>query len=247
MRVPRSLAALATVPGRETALAECLKSLRPQVEAIRVVCHDMDEPPAIVRQLADDWTCEPDVAGSAAKIRWCREWEGLYLACDDDWRYPVNYAQQMLRWVQRWQGKALVACFGKVLNPTASRFQDASFGCSPQSGQNGRWLNYPGFCAAAWDTRLPMPTHVPGKNLEESYYAIHCQRHRIPIWLAPHGEHWLTWLLPELAPGVPTIWESEKAAKFVNRNGPIGEYAAAGGRWQVFRVGRGGAVESFAA
>lgn len=220
------------MPGRATALAECLRSLRPQVDRLHIVCHDMTEPPDIVRELCDEWLCEPDARGSAAKLHWADQWTGLYLGCDDDLRYPDNYVAQMDRWVKRWKGRALVTCHGRVLAPRSKGFLDIVSAAAPRSQTSGSWLNYPGGCALAFDTRLNVPARVPGKNLEEAWLAVWAQQHKVPIWLVPHGASWLRYLLKDK--NLPTIWAAEKGAGFANRNAIIDAGHIIGG-WTVHR------------
>lgn len=229
--VPRSMAVLATIPGREDALAECLQSLRPQVEQLRVVCHDMTEPPPSVRRLADLYVCEPDVAGSAAGIRWSQEHEGLYLKCDDDLLYPEDYVATMLRWVRRWKGRALVTAHGRILTPGATEFTDAKQWWTPrgETPAEGTWLNYPGGCALAFDTRVHVPTTVPGKNLEEAHLAVWGQRRKVPMFLVPHAADWLTWLLTTAE---PSIWVAEKASGFAKRNAVLAQHKL----WRVYHA-----------
>jgi hypothetical protein len=227
------MAALATIPGREEALALCLASLRPQVEYLAVVCHDVLEPPACVRELADEFACEPDTAGSAAGLRWAGDWEGLYLKCDDDFEYPENYVAEMLRWVKRWKGKALVACHGRRLIPKADLYIQCDLKASPQEGNGGAFINYPGACAIAWDTRLQVPPRIPEKNLEEPYLARWAQERHVPIWLVPKEAGWLKYLLN--GHEGPTIWSKEKAEGFKDRNRLISEQTARA-EWRVFRA-----------
>lgn len=212
----RILAAMATVPGREAALAVALASLRPQVDRLHVVCHDMTEPPDVVRRLADEWICEPDTRGSAAKLHWARSHAGLYLGCDDDLRYPSTYVHEMDRWVKRWKGKALVTCHGRVLARDARAFDAVESAWAPRAVTPGTWLNYPGGCALAFDTRLGVPSTVPGSCLEEVYLAVWAQERRVPIWLVPHGATWLHWLLADA--NLPTIWADAKRTGFAARN-----------------------------
>lgn len=231
-RVTRILAALATVPGRETALAACLASLRPQVDELRVICHDMTEPPACVRDFADAFICEPDVRGSAAKLHWSREWNGIYLGCDDDFVYPADYAQTMCGWVEKWNGRALVVGHGRELKKRAGGFLDVNHASAPRWKTCGRWLNYPGCCAMAFDTSLGVPDRVPGKNLEEAHLAVWAQQHRVPIWLVPHSNDWLKY---QLRAGAPTIWNDESAVKFTNRNAVLRPQSAGPG-WRLYRA-----------
>jgi hypothetical protein len=231
---PRSLAVLATMPGREAALAVCLASLRPQVQQLRVICHDMTEPPECVERLADEWRCEPDTRGSAAKLEWAQRWPGLYLGCDDDLEYPPDYAATMLRWVRRWKGRALVTCHGRVLRPRSTGFLDIRMAVAPRQRTGRAWLNYPGGCGLAFDTRLAVPEHVPSKNLEEVHLAVWAQRQRVPIFLVPHSAGWLRYLLPEGHTG-PTIWAEEKGARFANRDAVIRPWSAAH-EWRVYRA-----------
>lgn len=221
------VAALATMPGREAVLARALASLRPQVTEIRVVCHDMTEPPECVRKYADRFVCEPDIFGSAAKLRWARACGGLYLACDDDIEYPPDYAERMLSQVQRFKGRALVTCHGRVLVPQPSGFKDVQFAAQAFGRTRGAYLNYPGACALAFDTRLNVPIEYT-RNCEEAGLAIWAQRHRVPIWLVPHTADWLTYLLPR--DEKRTIWSEEKASGFARRNAVLAQHS---GAWQV--------------
>jgi hypothetical protein len=191
----------------------------------------MTQPPAIVRELADAWVCEPDdPQGSAAKLRWTREWSGLYLGCDDDLVYPPDYVETMLRWVRRWRGRAIVCCHGRVLRPRASGFKDASMSVNFHGVETtGSWLNYPGACAIAWDSRLQVPTRAPAKSCEEAALAVWAQQTRTPVWLVPHAADWLGYSLQSDA---FTIWGEEKATGFERRNGVLQQLRSA---WRVHR------------
>jgi hypothetical protein len=224
---------MATVPGREDAVRQALASLRPQVERIHVVCNGFEKAPAEVLEFADVTVCDPsDSHGSAAKLAWSRRFVGLYLGVDDDFAYPPDYVETMKRWVKRWRGRALVVCHGRVLKRDARRFEDVERASAPQQENTGGWLNYPGACGIAFDSRLDVPDVVPGKNLEEVHLAEWAQLHRVPVWLVPHPEKWLRYLLE--GSKVPTIWEGEKRARFANRNAVIAPRGTGPG-WQVYK------------
>lgn len=224
-------AALATIPGREAALEMCLRSLRPQVDSLRVVCHDRTDPPGFVRELADIWVCEPDQHGSAAKLRWAREVDGLYLGCDDDLEYPPDYAQTMLRWVRRWKGQAICVIGGRVFRGRARAYPtDGEQAGTPLGENKGQWVNYLNAAGIAFDTRLNVPSHVPEKNQEEAYLTIWAQRYAVPVWLVPKRKGWVRWMLPQDNPGY-TIWEAEKADRYSVRCRLMAEPAERG--WTV--------------
>lgn len=230
--VPRSLAVLATIPGREAALEGALASLRPQVEQLRVICHDVTAPPPCVLRLADTWLCEPDTRGSAAKLHWAREWTGLYLGCDDDFLYPPDYVATMERWVKRWKGRALVTVHGRLFDRRIVDYTKHSLRATPLGANRGAWINFPGAAGIAWDTRLKVPDTVPEKNQEEFYLALWGQRQRIPIWLIPKKDEWLRWLLPKDNPG-PTIYAAERSGGYEVRQRLM---AAHKGAWRLYRA-----------
>ena len=208
------------------ALAVALASLRGQVDVLAVVCHDMAEPPACVKAVADLWVCEPDTRGSAAKLHWARSWDGYYLACDDDFMYPTDYAATMRRWVDAHARRALVVGHGRVLREDAKTFLQAEWFAAPRQANVGGWVNYPGCCALAFHTDLRVPDRVEGKSMEEPQLARWAQWTQTPIWLVPHAADWLQYLLPESA---PTIWAEEKGNGFAARNAVIAQQ----GRWAV--------------
>lgn len=222
----RTLAVVVTMPGRP--LEQVLASLRPQVDELAVYCNGFDSVPKSAA-LADHVHCDPgNHLGASAKFYLTRQWNGIYLACDDDLLYPPDYAQVMRDAVRQWDGQALVTCHGRVLH--AGRFQAANSTYRALDDCPGRWLNYPGSCALAFNTRLEIPPVLP-KNNEESALAVWAQLHGFPIWLLPHRADWLKSLLPHKYDG-PTVWKAEKAAGFANRNAMLSQVTD----WAVHQV-----------
>ena len=221
----RTLAVVVTMPGRP--LDQVLASLRPQVDELAVYCNGFDSPPKSA--LPDYVRCDPDnTVGASGKFFLSRSHTGIYLACDDDLLYPPDYVQVMCDAVRRWDGRALVTCHGRELY--AGRFEAARLAYRALAACRGRWLNYPGSCALAFDTRLKVPDVFP-KNNEESALAVWAQQHGVPIWLLPHEADWLQTLLPPKYKG-PTVWKAEKAAAFANRNAILSQVD----EWWVHQV-----------
>lgn len=234
---PRTMAAMATIPRRAHLVGEALRSLRPQVTKLHVVCNGYAEPPDVVRELADEWVCVPgNDDGAMAKLRWSHSWGGLYLTCDDDIRYPADYEAVMRQWVRRWRGKAIVTFHGRTLAP---RCRDVNhvvggfIGCFGNLPHPGRWINYPGSGVSGWDTRLRVPSHfADGANNEEAHLAVWAQQHRVPIFAAPHP---LDWLVDLTAPDEPALWKNEKADQWRRPNAVVVPFGRSRG-WQVYRA-----------
>ena len=222
----RTLAVVVTMPGRP--LERVLESLRPQVDELAVYCNSFSSAPKSAA-LADRVHCDPDnTAGASGKFFLTRSWDGIYLACDDDLCYPPDYVQVMCDAVRQWDGRALVTCHGRVLH--VGCFQAARSSYRAFDNCHERWLNYPGSCALAFDTRLEVPNVFP-KNNEESALAVWAQQHGVPIWLLPHEAGWLQTLLPPNYSGL-TVWKAEKAAGFANRNAMLSQVD----NWSVHQV-----------
>lgn len=208
----KTMAAVVTIPGRP--VERVLRSLRGQVDVLAVFCNGFMDPPAIVRALADLIATDPDdLRGSSRKLHWADQWDGLYLACDDDIEYPADYAKTMAREVARWDGVALVTSHGRVLRPYAKSFSDCHYSARPFRDEAGRWLNYPGGGTLGWDSSvLHVPPDFPDlpKNREQLGVALWAQDHGVPIRLVAHSAEWLT---PLPVTG-RTIWAEEKRAGF---------------------------------
>jgi hypothetical protein len=226
----KTLAAIATMPGRP--LAVVLRALRPQVDRLHVYSNGRVQVPDAVRALADEWREDPEnLRGSAGKFAWADTWDGLYLGCDDDLLYPSDYVATMRAAVAQWDGRVIVTTHGRVLRPTAVRFDDAAFVGRTVHGTPGQWLNYAGACGVAFHTALGVPAFTR-HNVEEPELAVWAQQQRVPIWLLPHRADWITSLLPPTMPPGSTIWLEEKAMGFRRRNAVLAPIGMNGG-WQV--------------
>lgn len=222
-----TLAVVVTMPGRP--LEHVLESLRPQVDELAVYCNGFDSRPESAG-LADRVHLDSDNSvGASGKFFLTEQWDGIYLACDDDLLYPPDYVQVMRDAVQRWNGQALVTCHGRVLHEGRFDTSRSTYRALDECPET--WLNYPGSCALAFDTRLQVPNVFP-KNNEESALAVWAHEHQVPIWLLPHRAGWLKSLLPAKYDG-PTVWKAEKAAGFANRNATLSRIS----EWGVYVPG----------
>ena len=222
-----TLAALAAIPGRDP--LPTLRSLRSQVDRLCLYWNGPETAlPAGTRAIADEVRINPANGGSVRKLAWASEWDGLYLACDDDLIYPPDYAAVMGHAVQRWDGRALVVAQGRRLHPDATTYADCDLaGRALASVAVGAWLNYPGACALAFDASVvPVgDAPMPYPNQEQECLALWAQQTQTPIWLVAHVAGWIQ---PVPAVGA-TLWQQAVARGHDTENRLI----ASGRPWRV--------------
>lgn len=203
--VPRTLAALASIPERAHLLPRVLASLRPQVERLHVYLNGWESAPQCVLDLADEYILDPVNRGAESKLHWSSKpspqhnesvGDGfLHLSCDDDFCYLDGYVQTMAAAIDRWQGRAIVTGHGRVYRAGATHFHHVvpgSVGLFYKRVTEGRWVNYGGTGVMAWDTRyVQVPSEWPQRNILDAQVAVWAQRNRVPMWLVPHDGRWI--------------------------------------------------------
>lgn len=195
--VPRTLAALASIPERAHFLPRVLASLRPQVERLHVYLNGWTDAPECVRDLADEYILDPANTGAERKLHWSssNQHQGIYLSCDDDFCYLDGYVAAMCAAVEQWQGRAIVTGHGRVYRAGATHFHHVvpqSVGLFYKRVSGGWWVNYGGTGVMAWDTRtVHVPSSWPQRNILDAQLAVWAQRERVPMWLVPHEGGWI--------------------------------------------------------
>lgn len=237
-----TVAALASTPRRAHLLPRVLASLRPQVDLLHVYLNEQTTAPACVRELADDFVCDPQNRGAEAKLSWSSrpsfsransESDGFcYLSCDDDFIYPQNYVSTMVAAVQKWDGRAIVTAHGRSYAGRARGFFDivpGSLGTIHRRVAAGRWINHAGSGVMAWDSRkVRIPSEWPERNATDAQVSVWAQRNKIPIWLVPHPAKWLASLASSDPQG---IFRTSQRDKHRTRNALISSVD-----WHLYKV-----------
>jgi hypothetical protein len=240
MRAP-VLAAMASQPRRAGFLPEVLGALLPQVDQIAIFLNGYEKPPGIVLELERSGRLRYELSrenlGAEKKFRWAGEWEGVYCTTDDDMIYPPDYVARMVEAVERWQGRALVACHGRTYRPRARSVHDVmpgSVGLFYARIDQAHWVNHAGTGVMAWDARkLRVPTEWAEQNLADMQMAVWAQQNKVPIWLLAHQAHWLKSLAPLDPKG---IWKTSQAQSHRRRNETLRSHARLK-PWTVHQLG----------
>jgi len=120
------IATVASIPEREAMLHDCVLSLLPQVDRIRVFLNGYPEIPDWLRCHAKvEWRQSQDLIdkGDAGKFfLQGLESPAYVLTCDDDIVYPWDYAQRMMEELGNWNDEAIVGVHGVVLRQPVERY-----------------------------------------------------------------------------------------------------------------------------
>jgi glycosyltransferase involved in cell wall biosynthesis len=223
-------ATLATVPGREAALRECLESLCPQMDAVYVAFnYPAGRVPGWFRDLQghhnnlwDGMSCATNL-GSCEKFAHSAKGEGWQFICDDDLIYPPDYAEYMIAKAEQYKRKAIINCGGSVIKEPLVSFYNGrkDIKLVLQSVPEDSFVNYPTTGAMLFHSdlvRFPMSI-FRAKNMDGLFAAMHCQEKKIPMVAAAHPAGWLKY--SKHMKDKPTIWDSRKEhdrdrARFIN-------------------------------
>lgn len=234
-------ATLATIPGREAALAKAVESLLPQCSRVNVVCNYADNPiPSGLVLMAAQWSnlfisLSDNSWGDAAKFAFSSVTEGYQLFCDDDLLYPPWYAAHMVAKVEQYNRKAAISLHGSIIaGHVGSYYQHRQQvgACLFPLAQDVR-INVPGTgCLALHSSllRVPLDSEIfPTGNMADIHFAVLCQQKRIPCVCAEHLP--LKYLQDEMH-GRWTIWD--QCARIEGADADQTEAVNAWKDWRVY-------------
>ena len=209
--------AMASFPPRRTGLVKVVNQMLPQctrmclyLNGYTAIPEELPKDDKLVIILAGEGMSNPDL-GSQGKMHWIGQFDDYYLTIDDDINYPVDYADYMVKNVDKYEGKAIVGMHGGI-------FRIRMGGCFPPRGfaKDHRTL-YP------YDTRVArdIPVHILGCGVmacnpkvlgltrevccgpihsgDDEDIAIWAQKNRVALirlvgqdkWITPNDHEWV--------------------------------------------------------
>ena len=120
---------VASHPPRRDALPKSIESLLPQCDRLCLYLNNYSA--SIIDELPESDKLEIVLAGTDpdtgeqreypdihchGKLHWIDKCDGYYLTCDDDIIYPLNYVDEMIRTLRKYDDKVIVSCGGGVKN-----------------------------------------------------------------------------------------------------------------------------------
>jgi len=191
------IASIATVPGREKQLRIASGSLYPQCDADMVLIHDKP-----INGRTDD----------SRKFNIPTGHEGYVLTCDDDLKYPPNYAEWMTQKLDEMTtkyGPCVISLMGRTVRPpVASYYRDrvntTKYDWRDSTAREGRvHIGGTGVFCFHTDTIRFDPSDFPLQNAADINVAVKCNALGIPIIrVNPPEPNWIKYL----DVGADTIW-----------------------------------------
>jgi hypothetical protein len=238
-------ATLATIPGREEEVRQCINSLCPQFDLVNVVFNYADKPlpppPYLSAEISSHDNLYLSVGdntwGDAAKFAFSAATDGYQFFCDDDLIYPPDYADVMISKIEEHGRKAAVSLAGSYIRGKMRSYyrERVTIGhCLKPYPKQDTWVNVLGTGVLAFHSdllRVPLDNETfPASNMADVHFAVLGQRRKIPMLCMAHFGDWLTY--PESMRGKWTIFDCQS-----EHDATQAEYCNRVGDWSVYCVG----------
>lgn len=190
---------LTTLPERQEALKEVVKSLLPQVDKLNVFLHGYKELPVFLqnKKIEVAFDLEWGDKGDLDKLHWTKEVKGYHLLCDDDLIYPKDYVKKMIQKIDQYGKKVIISFHGAIpFNPPiASYYLDRyTFPCLGTVPIDTK-VTIGGSGVMGYHTRYVLLKGLEIKDLMPNMCDIHiglwAAGNNIGIITAEHQEGWL--------------------------------------------------------
>lgn len=213
------VAAVATMPERLLYLENVVRTIRPQVDILRVYLNNFVERPAFLTE--EEGRLSHEAAGDLGdlgKLYWLDGKEGTghshYMTLDDDIGYPADYAARMVSEFDARGGKAIVGVHGSefddpIVDFVTSRKDRFRFYQGLDTPRRAHILGTATTLLSRATIQLDISKDFPLRNAADLQLAVAAQKQRVPLVAVPRPEGWLTELRPWTEEGF-SIWKQTK-------------------------------------
>ena len=203
-------AGIATIPGRERALQKAVASLVHQVDTVGVYLNGHEKVPEFLKRDKIEVITGDNSLGDAAKFWWFDQLKDgdVYLSCDDDLKYPDNYAWSASAALNDQDG--IITYHGSIMKPGARFYYTGRkhvYQCTHDVSETKRvHVGGTGVMAIRKGSiDLPMSVFkLP--NMADLWVAIQAINQDIPITVMEHKKDWIKYLKNEMM-GKATIFD----------------------------------------
>lgn len=200
----RIVASMATVPSRIDAMFWAVASLIDQVDELHVWLNGFDgHVPRFLITARDRgvrvWNADRDATdpGDAGKFFPHVEGPAYRLICDDDLKYPPDYAVRMVRGIEKYSRSAAVCLGGRIMpaEPVRTYYHDAAIRKLSvfETLAQDQLIHVPLTCVFAYhtDTASFSREEFAAPNMADIWAGIGLQHQRVPLVCLAHMGHYL--------------------------------------------------------
>ncbi len=193
------IAALASIPSRIPLLGQCVQSLLPQVDHLRVYLNGYEEVPEFLGhpKIRVELSQERGDIGDAGKM-WFVEGapaDSYYFTCDDDIVYPDDYVAKLVAAINADGKRSIWGVHGLVLHRKITRYYySREFVFSYESAlEKNRLVHLMGTGSTAWHTSAIKLSRedFPVPNMADIWLGVAARKQHVPMRAIARPEKWL--------------------------------------------------------
>jgi FkbM family methyltransferase len=215
---------LASIPQRQTTLHQIVDRILPQCDRLNVYLNNYPNVPEFLRHPKITVARSQDHGdiGDNGKFFWIHETKGYCFTLDDDVLPSTDYIEQMIGYIEKYNGRVVIANHGSVFNPTPIKnyFTDRQV---IQDVPNSVMVNGVGTGSIGWHSgaiRLSLQS-FPFPNMTDVWFAIAAKQQEVPLIVMPHRNRRIQ-VLQTNSPGLFEKFRhnANTQTNLINSNGP---------------------------
>jgi hypothetical protein len=192
---------MATIPEREIALADAVKSILPQCDELNIYLNNWKKIPAFLNHIKINiFSSQKELGdlGDAGKFYCCENWNKAYVfTVDDKLIYPKDYTLKMIAKIEEYCRKTVISCHGRIIKKNCSSYyhdplkQFNAVGKVPKD----EFVHEIGTGVMALHTDTVKPgiklDVFPYKNMSDILFGMEMQRRGVPMLIMAHAAYWI--------------------------------------------------------
>jgi len=205
------VALIASIPEREQMLERTVRSLRNQVDKIRISLNDYKHVPKFLNK--KECIILDNSMGDAGKFYFADQFKGYIFTCDDDLIYPSDYVRFMIAGIRRHY--CVCTLHGRNYIGQITNFQQG-FNSYPCLGDVSKdiQVNVGGDGVMAYHTDIIQFSFsdFKSKNMSQLWVAKKCKEQGMRIMILAHKADYLKYQFPAW-----TIWDEAAKSNFIKQ------------------------------
>lgn len=207
---------MATIPEREAKCREITLSLYDQVDEIRVVFNNYNRIPNWATTFNKIYPLlnTPDHYTSNAVWLLMDKVDGYVFVCDDDIKYPDNYAEVMIRELEKYDKQAVISMYGEIVKrPFRGDYKTGRYGyCFEVATPKDKIVDIVGVgcCIFHTDYLRPRIHDFPDIYSRDLWFSILAHKNKLTLVRPRSESRWLDYNNSPNSPEIRLIWRNNE-------------------------------------